>query len=160
MDNKLRKPAITLLITLLVGSLYAFTTVFFEFIEFYFNEGTIFKVNDCITPNPVTTACFYGAFGFLISFIWAYRINNYQVVTNKINQYFYLNLLLIGCTIFAWYNNYSTMYTYFFDNKEIFIGCTGKLIQNPFTTPCFIGASIFTVALLISTYILVKIKRI
>jgi len=144
---------------LLIGTLFAYSAVALEFIDFYINEGTLFKVDNCITPNPVTTACFYGAFGFLVALIWNIRIVKKTDIQSKIKSKLFLTLFLLGGSIFAWYNNFSTLYNYFIVKPTSLVGCTGQIVTNPFTTPCFIGATIFTIAFIVSTVLYLNERR-
>lgn len=157
MKSKYLSINLFLVLILLSGVIFAYFSVYTEFVDFYLNEGTLFKLKDCLTPNPVTTACFYGAFGFLIAFVWSLILFKNQAT--KFSAYIKLTTLLLGCTIFAWYNNYSTLYSFFFESKNSIVGCTGKIITNPFTTPCFIGASIFTLALSVCAIILFMLRH-
>jgi len=136
-------------IVLLVGTLFAWYTVITEFLKFYDVEGTIFRVTDCVFPNPVTTPCFWGAWAFLIALIWAYKILKMSGDEQKINQK-RLTWLLIAGTIFAWSNNsYQIVKFYTQVGGEPGIGCSGQLITNPFLTSCNIGATIFLIALVV-----------
>jgi hypothetical protein len=144
---------------LLIGTLFAYSAVVLEFIDFYVNEGTLLKVENCIVPNPITTACFYGAFGFLVALIWNIRIVKITEIQNRIKSQLYITLFLLGGSIFAWYNNFSTLYNYFIVKPDSLIGCSGQIVSNPFTTPCFIGATIFTIALIVSLSLYLNAKR-
>lgn len=65
---------ITQLIIAIFGTIFAFTSVYFDFQRFYLIEGSYSKIKDCVIPNPVMTPCFWGAFGFLAAAIWAFVI--------------------------------------------------------------------------------------
>ena len=144
--------------TLLAGTIFAWYTVFNDFLLFYADEGTFFKVNNCIIPNPVTTPCFYGAFAFLGAFIWSLFILGFNPERQKKN-YFYLIWLLIGSNIFAWTNFTIILVRFIQAQGHPALGCSGQITTNPFTTPCFIGASIFLLSLIICSIIVWKNKK-
>ncbi|MFC1662730.1 hypothetical protein ACFL04_01010 [Patescibacteria group bacterium] len=134
------------MIVLLAGTAFAWFTVYQDFDRFITEEGTIFKVDDCTYPNPVITPCFYGAFAFLVAFIWS------AVIYNKSSDHQYssqkkLIWLLVASVIFAWSVNIYELWKYYSAETDEVIGCSGLLVNNPYTTPCFIGASIFLIAL-------------
>ncbi len=144
-------------LVLLGGTLFAWYTVYIDFSRFYLNEGTLFKINDCIVPNPVTTPCFYGAFAFLIAFIWSLYILKFVGDKLKWHQR-RLVWLLIASVLFAWGNFSRTLYSFWLSQGQPTIGCSGVLSTNPWTTPCFIGAAVFLMALIIAWIIKKKIS--
>lgn len=147
-----------LTLTLLAGTIFAWYTVTNDFIKFYDTEGTILKVEDCEIPNPVTTACFYGAFAFLGAFFWSIYILLIGQDKQKKN-YKFLTRFLVAGNIFAW-TNFSIIAIRFIKNAEKpVLGCSGQITANPLTTPCFIGASIFLISLIISIIICCKNKK-
>jgi len=127
-----------LLGTLIFGVGFSWYTVINDFIRFERIYGTIFRIENCLVPNPVTTPCFYGAIAFLISLILLVAKN-----------YLYLKYLLIGGTIFAWSNFTYEAYKFYIPSNTAKVGCSGILIENIFTTPCFYGAVIYLTALII-----------
>ncbi len=139
-------------IVLLIGTIFAWYTVYTDFVRFYAVEGTIFKVQDSIIPNPVATPCFYGAFAFLIAFIWSLYIIKFIDEKKKLHQT-RLVWLLIASTLFAWGNFSYTLYKFWLSKGEPTIGCSGVLTTSPWTTPCFIGAAIFLIALIVGLII-------
>jgi len=141
---------------LAVGTLFAWYTVVNDFLRFYSYEGTVFKVEDCIFPNPVTTPCFWGAWAFLIAFVWAVRIQRNASVP-KVSQR-NLVLFLIAGTLFAWFNNVRDLIRFYGASGAPTVGCSGQLVTNPYTTPCFIGASIFLLSLLVGVWCLRQLK--
>lgn len=58
-------------IILLTGTLWAWGNTLRDLVRFYGFEGTLFKVADCVIPNPFTQPCLYGAIGFLVAFVWS-----------------------------------------------------------------------------------------
>jgi len=145
-----------LIVTLLLGTVFAYFSVFQEFAQFYGMYQNIFRIKNCAIPNPITTPCFYGAFAFLIAFIYSLKIKSFEIskLTKHIRN---LILILVGSNIFAGVNNAIIFYKYFTPSDKI--GCSGRPIENPFTTPCFIGGAIFFAALLISLLLFAKLRR-
>ena len=143
--------------TLLGGTIFAWYTVFNDFLLFYNTEGTLLKVTDCIIPNPVITPCFYGAFAFLGAFIWSLFILGFTGERLKKNQK-HLFWFMIGGTIFAWSNFIPQLVKFVQADMQPILGCTGQVTTNPFVTPCFIGSAIFLCALIIS-FIVYKLGK-
>lgn len=141
---------------LLIGTLFAFSAVGKEYIEFYGMYQTIFKIKDCAIPNPITTPCFYGAFAFLAALIYSIKIRKMNVEKMKKNT-LYLIFLLIASNIFAGVNNAIIFYKYFTSSDKI--GCSGRPIDNPFTTPCSVGGALFFVALLVALLLFEQLKK-
>jgi len=137
-------------LALAIGTGFAFYTVVVDFIRFYGFEGTVFKVQDCVVPNPVTTPCFWGAFAFLVALVWSSRLlRQVQLVRGQRR----LSWLLVASTIFAWGNFSRVAYDFYRAGTGSTTGCSGVLTTNPFTTPCFIGSVIFLVALTIALFL-------
>ena len=137
-----------------MGVLFSWYTAVNDFIRFYNTEGTIFKIKDCFFPNPVTTACFYGAIAFLVAFIWSvYILKNKDAVKKEFHQT-RLSWLLAAGTIFAWANFANVLYKFYGTGSNI--GCSGVPISSPFLTPCFYGSVIFLVSLIIALIIVKK----
>lgn len=129
-------------IVLLLGTLFAWYNVVIGFVKFYKLEGTIFKVRDCVIPNPVTEACFYGAIAFAVAFVWSVLIQKRK----DRSQERYLLWLLIAGSVFAWYNVITEFIKFYSKRNEIVFGCSATPIVNPFVTPCFYGACLFLIA--------------
>lgn len=124
---------------LLAGTIFAYSTIYTDFKRFY-------SLN-CTTINPIFTPCFYGAFAFLVGF----------VLSVKRNQQRNLNYLLIAGTIFAW-GNFAYELIKFYSAKVVEkTSCSGVPTQNPFTTACFYGATIFLAALI--TALMIRRKK-
>lgn len=137
---------------LLMGTIFAWFTVYSDFIRFYNLYGNITRISNCVIPNPVTTACFYGSFAFLGAFIWSLFINkasNPKKITNQKK----LHLLLIGSTIFAFSNLALEVKNFYFSEASNQVSCSGIPSDNIFVTPCFIGSMFFLGSLIISLII-------
>ena len=146
----MKKSWLLLPLVLAGGTIFAWYTVYTDFNRFYDSEGTLFKIQDCAIPNPVTTPCFYGAFAFLIAFVWSVIIIR-KTADSRIKELKKLLWLLLASVLFAWGNFiYSLMRYYQTRDSGQAIGCSGQLVTNPWTTPCFIGAVIFLTALVVA----------
>ncbi len=148
----MKKLLLLQILILVAGTIFAWYTVYHDFARFYAIEGTYFKVSDCIVPNPVTTPCFYGAFAFLAALIWSIYIIR-MISDRQIVQQKRLVWLLFASVLFAWSNFGYVYYKFLANQGRPTIGCSGQLMTNPFTTPCFIGSVIFLVALIVSLLI-------
>lgn len=140
---------------LLVGTVFAWTTAVVDFLRFYQAEGTLFKINDCLYPNPVTTPCFYGAIAFAIAFAWAISLLKKEGEARTKSEKYLAGLLIAG-TIFAWTSFGRLAYNFYTALPGQGIGCSGVPTTSPFLTPCFFGATLFLISLLISLIILKK----
>jgi len=139
-------------IVLLIGVGFAWFTVYQDFARFYGVEGTVFKIQDCILTNPVTTPCFWGAWAFLIAFIWSlFILKQTDLVRAKSEKK--LTWLLIASVLFAWGNFGYVLYSFLTSTTGSTKGCSGVLTTNPFATPCFIGSVIFLIALALALVI-------
>ena len=130
-----------LTIILAGGSVFAWYTVFNDFVRFQRIYGSIFRIENCSIPNPILTPCFYGAVAFVVALILS--------IKRKEKPLFYL---LIGGTIFAWSNFGYEVYK-FYVSTGVKTSCAGVITDNVFTTPCFYGASIYLIALVTILYI-------
>lgn len=139
------------------GTLFAWWTVAQDFSRFYRYEGTIFKLRDCIVPNPVTTPCFWGAIAFLVALIWSVRLLRASDTIARVRSERRLRWLLVAGVLFAWGNVAYVVYN-FYTPQGTKTGCSGLATSNPFTTPCFIGAVIYLLALLVSLWVLRREK--
>lgn len=145
-------------LVLLCGTVFAWYTIYIDYRRFYDIEGTIFKIADCRFPNPVTTPCFYGAWAFLIAFIWSVAIlRKKDSLLQKWHQKFLVWFLVAG-TLFAWGNFGWGLYKFIANQGKPVIGCSGQLVGDPFGTPCFYGAVLFLLAL-ISGVVIVLSQR-
>ena len=141
---------------LFVGTIVSWLAVNNDFARFYGLEGTIFKIGNCVSPNPILTPCFYGAIGFLGAFVFSVFLLSKERIDQKIRQERYLSLLLFGGTIFG-FSNFAKLCLDYFQGSQI--GCSGNPMANPFFTPCFYGSVIFLSSLLVSQFILWKEKK-
>src|ERR1700741_4693730 len=137
------------ILVLAAGTVFAFYTIVVDFLRFYDYEGTLLKVSDCIVPNPVTTPCFYGAFAFLLAAIWAWKLYQQDMVQQVRGQK-HLTWFLIASNLFAWGNFSRVAWSFYHSTTGSTIGCSGVATTNPYTTPCFIGASIFLLGLIVA----------
>lgn len=149
------------LIILVLGTLFAFYTVYTDFTNFYAYEGTLLKIKDCVVPNPVTTPCFYGAFAFLASLIWSTWIYLAKDVQAKFNNQKKLLFLLGFGVVFAWSNFSYELYKFLTLEAGAYVGCSSSkgLAHTPFTTPCFYGAVLFLLSFLAGLLAFKKLRE-
>jgi len=57
-------------------------------------------------------------------------------------------VILLSGTIFAWYNFFQE-FTSWTNQQACTVGCSAGL-ENPFLSPCFFGAIVFTISLVLS----------
>ena len=139
---------------LFIGTVFSWFTVYTDFARFYNLYGSFTKISGCTIPNPVTTPCFYGAFAFLLGFIWSLiilkKVSKGEEVTKKQNN---MRYLLIAGTIFAWGNFAVEINKYYSSKTALKVSCSGVATDNVFLTACFYGSVIFLVALIVSLVI-------
>lgn len=152
--NKLKLAKVGQIFLLLCGTVFAWYIIIREFINFYANEGTIFKVTDCVYTNPVTTACFYGGIGFVVALGWAI----YLFKKHEYKGRLYHTIFLLGGTLFAW----SVVAWEWWKIKQAagqpVVGCSG-LMNSIFDSSCLYGASFFLISFLVGWYIFNLVKK-
>ncbi|MFH1170946.1 MAG: hypothetical protein V1778_00170 [bacterium] len=142
-------------ILLLGGTVFAWVTVWKDFSRFASFEGTIFKLSECVVPNPVLTPCFYGAFAFLIAFIWSLSILRRKEAGHRLPSQKKLRWLLVASVLFAWGNFGYVVYRFYAPHGD-HKGCSGVYTSSPFVTPCFTGSVIFLATLVLALILLAK----
>lgn len=150
----IKKLYITQVMVLLGGVLFSWYTVYADFSRFYNSEGTIFKIKDCVYPNPVTTPCFYGAIVFLIALAWALYVYRDSIFQSRAKKQQKLWLILLGGTAFGWVNFGFSLFKFYTSAVGEKVTCSGVPTDNPFLTPCFYGSVIYLTAFLLSWYIM------
>lgn len=146
-------------IILIGGSVFAWVTVFGDFIRFFSSDNKLLMPLYGNNPNPLTTPCFYGAIMFLIALIWSMLILFAANTSKNIQSQKHLMWLLVSGTIFAWGNFAYQMYKYYTPHIGPYIGCSGIPLKHPIYTPCFIGATFYLMAFIISLLLLKVMKR-
>jgi hypothetical protein len=149
----MKKYYIAQLAVLLAGNAVAWNAVYDDFARFFGAGGKLLQVAGCSVPNPITTPCFYGAFGFLGALVWAWIIFKKTDTIARVRQQKYLSWFLVGCTLFGGFN-FTKLYLSYLHGSTI--GCSGAAMTTPFATPCFYGASVFFLSLLVSWIVLWK----
>lgn len=137
---------------LFLGVLVSWYATISSFIKFYSYEGTIFRIKDCVIPNPVTTPCFWGALAFAGGLVWAYQ--KFGKETKKFEKNFLY--FMIFSIIFAWSNFAIELKGIKPNPGALFTVCVPT--GSPFTSACFFGSILFTLSFL-ATLILVRRKK-
>ncbi len=135
--------------SLLGGTVFAWYTIYYDYLRFFNYGGEIFKFKECVMPNPLSTSCFYGGVMFAVAFIWSVWILFSKNILIRSERYL-RNLLSFG-VVFAWGNFAFEWYKYFTSNGD-YIGCAGVPVPTPFQTPCFYGAMIYLISFIVSFY--------
>jgi hypothetical protein len=154
----MRKKLLLLQTLILAGGLvYSWSRVIIQFQTFYQTYGTILKIKDCTYPNPLATACFYGAVMFLVTFIFSLALY-LQPLLNEKRERLLRNLLAFG-SVFA-----ASVLTYEFLLYYKIVRVTGAIIScspgiYPLKTPCFIGLLFFFVSFLVAAQIVRMIPK-
>jgi len=139
-------------IVLLGGIAVSWTAVINAFVNFYNIEGTIFKIKDCVIPNPITTPCFWGALAFLGGTYWAYKLYKSK---NKSERYFLY--FMIFCILFAWINFVIELRGVTPKPGALIAPCPAAP-YGPFLSPCFFGSILFTLSFLLTCFLYRKRK--
>ncbi len=139
-----RRTLLILALLTLAGAAFAGGSVTRDFVAFYGYEGTLFKIADCVTPNPVTRPCFYGSLAFVVAFAWTLSLLRAPAPARGLR---WLTLFLVGCVLFALGNLSVELYSFYAAPAGSAIGCSGVVIQNPYATPCFVGSTLFVASL-------------
>jgi len=155
----IKKLYITQVLVLLGGVLFSWYTVYADFTRFYNSEGTIFKIKDCVYPNPVTTPCFYGAIVFLIAFAWALYVLRDKIFSSRAVKQQRLWLILLAGMAFGWINFGFSIFKFYTASVGEQVTCSGVPTDNPFLTPCFWGSVIYLIAFLLSWVIMKRDKE-
>lgn len=137
------------------GTVFAWSKLLAQFNNFQGIYGTIFRFRDCIIPNPLTTACFYGSMAFIFAVVWSFFIwNNPSHLRER-----YLRNFLLFCVVFA-----GSVVSYeFADYYKLFgtnalpISCSPGVF--PLLTPCFTGFLFFLVSFIISVFATRRLKN-
>lgn len=137
---------------LLAGTAFAWYTIYTDFSRFFSYGGDWLQFSGTLFPHPATTTCFYGGFAFLAALIWAVGIRRMRDSVRRVRQWLLLVSFLIAGVLFAWTNAGLTLVKFYTAASGEGVSCSGVLITNPFTTPCFIGASLFLLSLIISVF--------
>lgn len=129
---------------LLGGIAFSWSKLLPQFQNFLRTYGTIFRFRDCIIPNPLATACFYGSLAFVIALIWAaFLLRSPQAS----RQRFLKNFLLSGVFFAGAVVSYEIIDFYeLLPTGGVTISCTPS--ASPLYSPCLIGFIIFFIAFL------------
>jgi hypothetical protein len=140
-------------LTLFGGTVFAWSKLLPQFMDFQERYGTLFRFNDLTIPNPFLTACLYGSTAFLVVLFWSVRV--YQNPSERSERY--LRNFLLFCVAFAASVVASEAIAYY----EIFaapISVTCSPGVPPTETPCFYGMLFFIAAFSISIFATRRLK--
>lgn len=142
-----RKLLIAQSVILLGGAMIAWSALIPMMTNFYALYGTFWHFNDCIIPNPLTTACLYGSLAFLVALYWSLIV--FQTPTPRSERY--LRNFLLFCVIFG--GSVLTLEAaqyYKFIATPISVSCNPG--ASPFGTPCFYGTIAYILAFITSIF--------
>jgi hypothetical protein len=142
------------LVVLVLGIFVSWYAVIKAFISFYNIEGTIFKIKDCLLPNPVTTPCFWGALAFFAATVWAYKM----FAMNEAKKEKYFLFFMIGSVLFAWTNFMIELKGVTPKPGSLIAPCPATA-ANPFLSPCFFGSILFSLSLILTYVIFNKLQK-
>lgn len=146
--------SIALSLTLLGGSLFAWTTLYGQFQQFFGLYGTLFRFADCIMPNPLITPCFYGAVAFLVALGWSV----YLIARPDARSSIWLSRLLLFGVFFALavLGYEAAEYYKWIDFGGVSVSCAPGV--HPLATPCFTGFLFFAAGYALSFAIVILQK--
>ncbi len=133
------------------GVVYSWSKVVIQFETFQKMYGTIFRIKDCAYPNPLVTACFYGAVAFLIAFIWSVIVLQSKKVSLK-QQTYLRNFLLFGVVFAGSVVTFEFLLYYkIIKTSQPIVACSPGVF--PLQTPCFVGMMVFLASFIVAAYI-------
>jgi hypothetical protein len=119
---------------LAAGALFAWSIVATDLYQFTLTGGDLTQFGGTALPNPLVTACFYGAIGLTVALRWAIRLEPHG---GDARGERHLAWLLLAGTVFALGNlGYECSWSRHPGGPS---PCTGGAIFNPLETPCFVG---------------------
>ncbi len=134
-------------VILFAGTVFAWSKLIPQFVDFYALYGTFFRVSDCIVPNPFVTACFYGSAAFLVALYASVRLYQNPNVKGVRN----LRNFLVFCVTFAGSVVLSEAATYYhWISSSISVTCSPGIA--PIYTPCFTGMLCFLAAAVVAFF--------
>ncbi len=133
---------------LFAGTIFSWSKLFPQFLNFQALYGTVFRFNDLSVPNPFLTACLYGSLAFLAALYWSLRV--YQRPQWGSGRA--LRNFLLFCVVFA-----GSVFLYEAADYYKLLGAGAVSVScNPGTppleTPCFTGMLFFVAAFVASVF--------
>jgi prepilin-type N-terminal cleavage/methylation domain-containing protein len=143
------------------GTIFAWVTVFRDFAYFRTFVDSYFVFDNPFVKNPLATPCFYGAFAFLGGFIWSLFSLRPRMIEVQKRKFKFLSWFLIFGNIFAWTNMVILVRSFCLSQATPVFGCSSgpKTWADIFSSSCFIGSSIFLVALIVNVFIYFLLKQ-
>jgi hypothetical protein len=141
---------------LAAGALFAWSMVATDLYQFTLTGGDLTQFRGTALPNPLVTACFYGAIGLTVALRWAIRLDPQGSDARGERR---LAWLLLAGTVFTLgslsYNCYWSFASPHPGGPSL---CAGGAIFDPLETPCFVGFW-FWFAGLIITWVALRAAR-
>ena len=128
---------------LLAGTLFAWSRLIPQLRNFRSEYGTLLRFTDCVIPNPLKTACFFGSLAFLVALIWSLALLNTPGSVGERRLFWFL----VACVLFAAsvvVVEFSEYY-HWFGVSSFTVSCSPGTF--PLQTPCFLGLIFFVLAL-------------
>ena len=135
-------------LVLLAGAVYAWSKLLPQFSNFQLMYGTIFRFRDCVIPNPLATACFYGSMAFIIAVVWSFSIWSSPDRTRErhLRNFLLFCVLFAGSVVCYEFADYYKL----FGSNAVPITCSPGVF--PLLTPCFFGLLSFLGGYITSIY--------
>lgn len=126
------------------GVVFAWSTLIGQFERFFDLYGTLFKVSNCIVPNPLVTPCLYGATALIGALVWSlwllYR-------PTPVGSRWLRNFLVFGVVFAVSVVTVEALQFYQVIGGPS-VSCSPG--ASPTQTPCFTGMLFFAAACLVS----------
>ena len=133
---------------LAAGALFAWSIVATDLYRFTLTGGDLTQFRGTALPNPLLTACFYGALVLTVALRWAIRLQRRR---DAVGGEYHLAWLLLAGTLFtlgslayqcsAWSGAHEP------GGPAV---CTGGALLDPLQTPCFVGFLFYLAGLLVT----------
>jgi hypothetical protein len=142
---------------LAAGTLFAWSIVTTDLYRFSLTGGDLTQFHGTALPNPLLTACFYGALVFTIALRWAVRLR--QGGSDARGEMHLAWLALAGVLWTAGNLGYECYLFYTPLEAGARSVCSSSEIVSPFRTPCFVAFLIFLAAFLITVAVGRSLRR-
>lgn len=129
------------------GTVFAWSKLLPQLINFYALYGTFLRVSDCVVPNPLVTACLYGSLAFLVALFWSVRVylDPSQVSERRLRNFLLFCVAFAGSVVLSEAAEYYKLFS-----GAVSVTCSPGV--SPLQTPCFTGMLFFIAAFLVSIF--------